>query len=103
MAMAIAERLCTVLCDLETYRGPHTVLLNREAARVPCARSLQARGRGSTRHPCATIAACLGAGAGVQSTAEGSGVMASVLLGVHGRRERIIAEHSSQAHPVHVQ
>ena len=83
MAMAIAERLCTVLCDLETYRCPHTVLLNREAARVPCASSLQARGRGSTRHPCATIAACLGAGAGVQSTAEGSGGMAYVLLGVH--------------------
>jgi hypothetical protein len=29
--------------------------------------------------------------------------MAYVLLGVHGRSETIIAEHSSQAHPVHGQ
>jgi hypothetical protein len=48
----------TSLCALETYRYPHTVLFNRAAARLPCASSLQARGRGSTRHPCATIAAC---------------------------------------------
>src|SRR5437867_3434250 len=41
----------TSLCDLETSRYPPTVLLNREAARFPCASSLQARGRGSTRHP----------------------------------------------------
>ena len=40
-----------VLCDLETFRCPHTVLRNREAARLPCASSLQARGRGSTHHP----------------------------------------------------
>ena len=83
MAMAMAERRCPVLGDLATSRCPHTVLRNRAAARVSCASSLQARGRGSTRHPGATIAACLGAGAGVQSTAEGSGVMASGLLGVH--------------------
>jgi hypothetical protein len=48
----------TSLCDLETSRYPHTVLFNREAARFPCASSVQARGRGSTRHPWATIAAC---------------------------------------------
>ena len=81
--MAIAERLCLVLYDLETYRCPHTVLRNRKAARRPCASELQARGRGSTHHPRATIAVGQGAGAGVQSTAESSGVMAYVLLGVH--------------------
>jgi hypothetical protein len=71
------------LCDLATYRDPHTVLRNRAAARLPCASSVQARGRGSPRHPCATIAAYGGAGVGVQATAEGSGGMASGLLGVH--------------------
>ena len=101
--MAMAERLGLVLYDLETYRCPHTVLLNRKAARLPGASSLQARGRGRTRQPWATIAACVGAGAGVQSTAEGSGGRAYVLLGVHRRSATSIAEHSSQAYPVHVQ
>jgi hypothetical protein len=60
-------------------------------------------GRGSTRPPGATIAACIGAGAGVQSTVEGLGGMAYVLLGVYGRSATSMAEHSSQAHPVSVQ
>ena len=34
---------------------------------------MAARGRGSTRHPGATIAACVGARAGLQATAEGAG------------------------------
>ena len=73
MAMAIAERLCTVLCDLETYRCPPTVLLKREAARLPCASECQVRVRGSTRQLSVAFAACTGAGAGVQSNAQGQG------------------------------
>jgi hypothetical protein len=93
----------TRLCALETSRYPPPVLRHREAARLPCASALQARERGRPRHPEATIAVCRGAGAGVQSTAEGSGVRASVLLGVHGRCVIRMAEHAAQAHPVHVQ
>jgi hypothetical protein len=100
MALAMAERRCTVLCDRETAQGPPTVLLNREAARVPCASSPQARGRGRPRHPGVTLAACLGARAGVQATAEGSGGTADALWGVHGRRETRLAERAPQAHPV---
>jgi hypothetical protein len=79
----MAARRWPVRCALATSRYPHTVLRNREAARFSGARELQARGRGSPRHPWATIAACLGAGAGVHATAEGSGGMAYGLLGVH--------------------
>src|SRR5262245_8539974 len=101
--MAVTESMRMGLCALETSLYPHTGLRNREATHLPCASALQARGRGSTRHPGATIAACRGAGAGVQSTAEGLEVMAYVLLGVHGRSATSMAEHSPAAHPVHVQ
>jgi hypothetical protein len=69
--MTIAERRGTVLCALETYRYPHTVLLNREAARLPCASECQVRVRGSTRQLSVAVAAYTGAGAGVQSIAQG--------------------------------
>jgi hypothetical protein len=93
----------TRLCDLATFRSPPPVLRTREATRVPCASALQARGRGSTRQPWATIAAGRGAGAGVPSPAAGCGGRASGLLGVHGRRAPSRAEPSPEAHPVHVQ
>src|SRR5437667_7423799 len=47
--MAIAERRCTVLCDLETYLCPRTVLLKEQAERGSFASSSQVRVRGSTR------------------------------------------------------
>lgn len=47
--MAIAERLCTVLCDLETSRCPRTVLFKGQAERGSFARESQVRVRGSTR------------------------------------------------------
>jgi hypothetical protein len=46
---------------------PYTILCKGVAERVPFASEVQARGRGSTRHPDATIAAGSGARAGVQS------------------------------------
>jgi hypothetical protein len=92
-----------VLSGLATSRCPCTGLVKRGAARVACASACQARVRGSTRQPDATLAADRGAGAGVQATAEGSGGMADVLLGVHGRSATSIAEHSPQAPPVHGQ
>jgi hypothetical protein len=85
MARAMAERRWTVLCALETSRGPHTVLLHRAAARFLGASALQARGRGRTPPPGATSAVCRGAGVGVQATAASAGVRASGLLGLHGR------------------
>ena len=60
-------------------------------------------GDGSAANPWATIAPWRGAGGGVHSTAEGSGGMASVLLGVHGRRATSMAEHAAEAPPGHVQ
>jgi hypothetical protein len=41
----------SVLCGLETYRCPHTVLFNKAAERASFASELQGRVRGSTRHP----------------------------------------------------
>jgi hypothetical protein len=43
-----------ILCDLAILWCPHTVLLKRPAERVGLARECQARGRGSTRTPCAS-------------------------------------------------
>ena len=65
--MAVTEKAGVVLCALETYLCPHAVLGKGVAARVPFASEVQARGRGSTRRPETTIAARIGAGAGVQS------------------------------------
>jgi hypothetical protein len=55
MAMASAERHSMVLCGLETYPYPHTVLCKVAAERVSFASECQARERGSTREPLATI------------------------------------------------
>ena len=49
--MAIAERRCTVLCDLETSRCPHTVLLNREAARLSVRQFASGSGEGQHTSP----------------------------------------------------
>ena len=83
MAMASAENAIVVLCGLETYRCPHTVLLKEEAARVRS--PVSARFGGGAAHvtlgrpsPYGT-----GAGAGVQSTAEGSGHRPMCSCGVH--------------------
>ena len=54
MTMVIAE-VSLGLCGLETYLYPRTVLRKGVAERVPFASESQARGRGSTRRPCATI------------------------------------------------
>jgi hypothetical protein len=67
----MAARRGPVLCALATYRGPHAVLLTREAARCPCASEGQVRGRGSTPHLSGTLAASPGAGVGGQSIAQG--------------------------------
>jgi hypothetical protein len=40
-----------IRCGLDTSLGPPTVLGNKAAAQVSCAREVQVRGRGSTRHP----------------------------------------------------
>jgi hypothetical protein len=60
MAMASAERHCMVLCGLETYPYPHTVLFKVAAERVSFASECQARVRGSTREPLTTITAWKG-------------------------------------------
>ena len=51
MVMASAERYRMVLCGLETYLYPHTVLFKVAAERVSFASECQARVRGSTREP----------------------------------------------------
>jgi hypothetical protein len=71
--MTIAERRGSVLYDRATERSPHTVLLNRAAARRPCASEGRVRVRGSARQRSVAFAACPGAGAGVQSIARGQG------------------------------
>jgi hypothetical protein len=55
MVMASAERHRMVLCGLETSLYPHTVLCKGAAERVSFASECQARERGSTRKPLATI------------------------------------------------
>jgi hypothetical protein len=61
-------------CDRASRVSPPTVLFNGVATPVPRARECQARARGSTRPLCATLATGSGARAGVQSTAQGSGI-----------------------------
>jgi hypothetical protein len=104
--MTIAERLCPVLCDLETYRCPHAVLLNREAARFPCASECQVRGRGSTHQLSVTLAAYTGAGVGVQSIAQGQDKvpMCSWAFADAGRHHcRALSPGSSYGDPVRPQ
>src|SRR2546427_11935569 len=55
------------LCGLETYLCPHAVLRKGVAEQSLFASEAQGRGRGSTRQPRWTIAACSGAEAGVQA------------------------------------
>ena len=45
-----------ILCGLETYPCPHTVLCKVAAQRRACASEVQVRGRGSTHEPGATLA-----------------------------------------------
>jgi DNA (cytosine-5)-methyltransferase 1 len=63
-----------VLCDREIVWCPYTILCKGVAPRLRLAREHQAWGRGSPRSLGETIAACSGAGAGVRSTAQGSGL-----------------------------
>jgi len=73
IAMVIAGRRCVVLCGLETYPYPHTVLGKVRAQRLAFASEGQVRGRGSTPVPGATLAASR-ARADVQAQAKGSGL-----------------------------
>ena len=62
------------LYDLETYLSPHTALCKGEHERTPFSSSCQGRGRGSTRGPCATLAAENRAGADVHARGQAWGV-----------------------------
>jgi hypothetical protein len=61
------------LCGLDTSQCPRTVLYIGGATRRAGARGAQARGRGSTRVPSATLAASYRAGAEVQSQRRAQG------------------------------
>src|SRR5882724_1980728 len=63
----MAESYTCVLCDLETYLCPRTVLVKRQDKRVTFSSEVQARVRSSTREPLTTRAVCTGAGVGLSS------------------------------------
>ena len=67
MTRGVQRDSSDVLCGLETSLCPHAVLCKGVAERVAFASESQARGRGSTRRPDATTAACIGAGTDIQS------------------------------------
>jgi hypothetical protein len=69
----VQRGVSVVRCGLEIDLCPHPVLCKGMAERVPFASSVQARGRGSTRHPDTPIAVGRGARAGVQSTPRAQG------------------------------
>jgi hypothetical protein len=54
LAGRLQSTVGVILCDLEIMLCPHTVPLKRPAERVGLASECQARGRGSTRKPCAS-------------------------------------------------
>jgi hypothetical protein len=62
-----------VLCDLETYLCPHTVLCKEQAQRVALSSESQARVRSSPRRPLATSAAFNRSESGCPIKAQGSG------------------------------
>jgi hypothetical protein len=64
----MAESRTGVLCDLETYGCPRTVLCQRRETREPCPSSGQARVRSRTHQPLTSVAGSAGAGVGVSST-----------------------------------
>jgi hypothetical protein len=68
------ETALSSLYALETSLYPHTALCKGEHARNPFSSSCQGRGRGSTRGPCATLAAENRAGADVQARGPAWGV-----------------------------
>jgi hypothetical protein len=76
------------LCGLEMLLCPRTVLGKGLAERVRLASSRPARGRGSPRRLCATLAVCSGARAGVQSTPRAPGEGASPRLSALRRSPR---------------
>jgi hypothetical protein len=68
------ETALSSLYDLETSLYPPTALCKGEKERNPFSSECQGRGRGSTRGPCATLAAENRAGADVQSRGQAWGV-----------------------------
>src|SRR4051794_953381 len=64
----MAESSQSVLCDLETYWCPRTVLSKRRDTRETFPREVQARVRSSTHKPLTSFVVSAGAGVGVSST-----------------------------------
>jgi hypothetical protein len=92
-----------MLCGLETYLYPHTVLCTAVAAQRACARESQVRGRGSTRVPFATLAAYNRAEADVQARrrAQGQRPMCSFAFATYYvRHPRAPSRGSSHDRPV---
>jgi hypothetical protein len=103
LAWRLQRAVDGLLCGLEIMLCPHTVLFKGLAERVRLASECQARGRGSTRRPCATIAACSKARAGVQSKPRALGHGAYTRLRVQRRSHSRQVACSRQADPVGVQ
>jgi hypothetical protein len=72
-AWRVQSTVGVILGDLEIMLCPPTVLLQRPAARVGLARECQARGRGSTRTPCASKRRMWRSQSGGPITRQGSG------------------------------
>ena len=71
--MAVTESVSMVLCALETYLYPHTVLLKRGAAHLRAPVRLRFGGGAAHGNHSGTFATHTGARAGVQSNAQGQG------------------------------
>jgi hypothetical protein len=99
----MAEKLRLVLCGLETYLYPHTVLCTGMAAQLVCASELQVRERGSPRPPWRTITIYEAARAGVQSTARDQGRKPMSFFAFYDAGGDSFSQDGLQADPIRVQ
>jgi hypothetical protein len=93
-----------IRCDLEILWCPQPVLLKRLAERGGRARECQARGRGSTRQPCASTRRMCRSQSGCPNTRQGAGIRVLCTPGRSktppSRLYRVLDSGSSRACPV---
>jgi hypothetical protein len=99
----IAEQRRLVLCGLETYLSPHTVLCKGLAEQLVFASELQVRARGSTRPPWMTITLYEAARASVQATARAQGSKPLACFAFSDAGCDGVSKDGLQADPIRVQ